>query len=456
MKVEVGKKLLESDLYNNINQYFTIMIKKSIFKVFVFATAMTGAIVLSSCSHDDATYSPEEVQQAKHAQDVAKYEQAFVKMLGQPAANQCWDFTKGGTFTATRGANDNNSLNAWPSYSAYTYGFFDNYITGANDPLHECDINSIYKNDIDEIIDAIAEAEEKEEYKTWPPTGTYLFRTFATVKNSGTKKDKYYSIGANFNNTNNFIAQQGVGKNTKRGTTGSQHTCCIVFNKVPAGATWFAISTNKKNTSFKASEHELSDYIEVTVNGNTFWGFKCEEDGNYSDFILIVGKANVPVTLDIAKRYMVEDLGGSGESDIDFNDIVFDVLQYSDGSQKCVVRALGGTLPIKIKVGNSDWWSKPEPVSQMINTQGTIDYNKVIGEFTVTGWNEGDNNVQVMVEDINGGEFVTTFPKNGKIPAIIAFSAVKPWNNEKVPVTEEWFNTYPFDDGTEDVYEPEQ
>ena len=150
---------------------------------------------------------------------------------------------------------------------------------------------------------------------------------------------------------------------------------------------------------------------------------------------------------------MVEDLGGSGDSDIDFNDIVFDVQQYSDGTQKCIVRALGGTLPIKIKVGKSVWWSKPEPVSKMINTGvdgKAINYDEVIAEFDVTGWVEKDNNVQVSVENKEGYEFVTTFPENGSIPAMIAFSVAKKWNKERVPVSEEWFTTYPvefnFDD----------
>ena len=62
---------------------------------------------------------------------------------------------------------------------------------------------------------------------------------------------------------------------------------------------------------------------------------------------------------------MVEDLGGSGESDIDFNDVVFDVEQFSDGSQKCIVRALGGTLPIKIwnaeKVSVTEEWFNTYP-----------------------------------------------------------------------------------------------
>jgi hypothetical protein len=81
----------------------------------------------------------------------------------------------------------------------------------------------------------------------------------------------------------------------------------------------------------------------------------------------------------------------------------------------------------------------------MINTQGTIDENKVIADFDVTGWKESENNVQVMVEDNSGFEFVTTFPANGKIPAMIAFSTGKIWNAERVSVTADWFTSYPFE-----------
>ena len=72
---------------------------------------------LGNCSSEDSrvadaclcvstsptTFSEEDVQQAKHAEAVAKYEKAFINMFGQPASNQCWDFTQGGSFTATRG-----------------------------------------------------------------------------------------------------------------------------------------------------------------------------------------------------------------------------------------------------------------------------------------------------------------------------------------------------------------
>jgi len=426
--------------------------KKRLFLASCAVTMMAGAMVLSSCSHGDATYSEENAQEAKHAQAVANYEKAFVSLIGQPASDQCWDFTKGGSFTTTRSASENNELAQWPSYSACLNGYNSKYATGNDDPLPQGTLSSTVVKQADAIADAINAAAKAGNIKQWAPTGNYVFRTVASFRNGSTfaNNDKYYSIGANFGGKNNFIAMMGVKKNgkaVKNGSTGVQHTCGLVFGNVPSDAVWFAVPTSSKDASFKAESYPLTTYVEVTYDGRTFWGFRCDavkDGGKYSDLILWVDEATMPKEKIIAKRYMVEDLGGSGESDIDFNDIVFDVEQFSDGSQKCIVRALGGTLPIKIKVGNSDWWSKPEPVTTMINTQGTIDEDRVIAEFDVTGWIESSNNVQVMVEDKAGYEFVTTFPANGRIPAMVAFSVAKIWNNEKVGVNADWFTSYPF------------
>lgn len=434
------------------------MFKGNLFPVFVFATALTGAMVLSSCSHGDTAYSEENVQQAKHADAVANYEKAFVSLIGQPAPNQCWDFTKGGSFTTTRGASDNTALSRWPSYSACLNGYNWKYATGGNDPLPQNILANTIKKQTANIKALIDKAAAEGKIKNWAPTGSYVFRTVASYRNVSTNKDKdkYYSIGANFGGKNNFIAMMGVKKNgkaVKNGSTGVQHTCAISFGNVPSDAVWFAVATSSKDASIVAASHPLTTYVEVTYDGRTFWGFRCDSEddgGKYSDLILWVNKVTIDKQKIYAKRYMVEDLGGSGESDIDFNDIVFDVEQFSDGSQKCIVRALGGTLPIKIKVGNSDWWSKPEPVNKMINTQGTIDEDMVIAEFAVTGWSESSNNVQVQVEDKNGFGFVTTFPSNGSIPAMIAFSAAKIWNAERKSVDAEWFTSYPFEFNLDD------
>ena len=422
--------------------------------VLAIATALTGAVVLTSCSHD-VTFSEEDVQQAKHAEAVAKYEKAFINMFGQPAANQSWDFTQGGSFTATRGQVVNpNNLVAWPSYSAQVYGINYKAANGNSDsdPLQESTLNSLFNNHLSEIYDAINNAKEK----TWAPTGTYLFRTFSTHLN-GTldkkkKESKYYSVGASFNNTNNVLAQEMHKWNDnnpdKRGTTGSNHTCSLNFGEVPS-AVWFACATTNSDGAITPANCQLESYKEVELTFGdktyTFWGFKCETNGGYTDLILIVQKTTEEKTLKIAKRYMVEDLGGSGESDIDFNDVVFDVREFSDGSQECIVRALGGTLPVTIKVGSTEW-SKPEPITKMQNTQAGYNLYEEIAIFEIENkdWNYKTNNVEVHVKDVEGFEYVTTFPNNGKIPAMIAFSVIKEWNVERVRVTEDWFKTLPF------------
>lgn len=439
------------------------MIKKSIFKVFVFATAMTGAMVLSSCSHDDITYNENKVKEANqlqgHAQVIAQYKSAFVSTVGQPAANQNWDFTKGGGLKTTRGASDSESLNEWPTLSAFANGFNNKYANGEGDPMPENVLSSdIYKNDLALIVSEINKAAAKEDFKTLPTTGAYAFRTVASYRTSqiNVNKDKYYSIGANFGGHNNYLALMGVKKNknnAKHGTTGNQHTCAIVFDNVPEGAAWFAVTTYQKGDAFKASEFPLVNFVEVTVNDRTYWGFKCDTDGDkdgkggaYTDLILWVKKVTIGNTLDIAKRYMVEDLGSGSGSDIDFNDIVFDVQQYSDGTQKCVVRALGGTLPITINI-NGYKWTKPAPIESMINTGAdgkAIDYKKEIASFEVKGWIESENNVSVEVQDKNGYNFITAFPENGDIPLMVAFSTVKHWNAERKPVDEGWFTTYTY------------
>lgn len=145
------------------------MFKGNLFPVFVFATALTGAMVLSSCSHGDTAYSEENVQQAKHADAVANYEKAFVSLIGQPAPNQCWDFTKGGSFTTTRGASDNTALSRWPSYSACLNGYNWKYATGGNDPLPQNILANTIKNKLPILKHSSTKLQQKVKLRTGLP-----------------------------------------------------------------------------------------------------------------------------------------------------------------------------------------------------------------------------------------------------------------------------------------------
>ena len=65
------------------------MNKKSYFGIIGIATAMLGAIVLSSCSHDDYYYSEEKVELSVNE----KYAAAFEKAFGKVGPNVDWGFS---------------------------------------------------------------------------------------------------------------------------------------------------------------------------------------------------------------------------------------------------------------------------------------------------------------------------------------------------------------------------
>lgn len=422
------------------------MIKKSIFKVFVFATAMTGAIVLSSCSHDDATYSPEEVQQAKHAETLAQYKQTFVGIFGQPASNQCWDFTLANSIV-TRGASSTSKpMTDWPKETANNYGYTWKYATGGDDPMKEDVVAKIFHNDMKEITDAIDNADEID----WNPSGTIIYRPIATCQIASALK--YFSVGADLGKDNNWNLRQIKTVGTGLGNTSGQHTSAINFDEVKkaSSVTWYAVNTDKKTTSIDAgsTNNELKKFKEVKVTVNdktyTFWCFKCSANGSYADFIWWVQEAPGIPTYKYSKRYFVEDLGAVGASDIDFNDIVFDVVEYTDGKQECIIRALGGTLPITITVCGTSWSKPADKVGNMINTGADgndIDYGMAIARFPVSGWTLNDNTkISVKVQDKNDFEFIAAFPENGDIPLIVAFSTAKTWKAEKRPITPAWLS----------------
>ena len=201
------------------------------------------------------------------------------------------------------------------------------------------------------------------------------------------------------------------------------------------------------------------------VYDNAAKGVKSDKDMNDVVF-MVYGKPEVPSTIEITEdmsiekkttvRYMIEDLGAT--DDFDFNDIVVDVSEIwtsspvftngvlsgwvdSDKHQEAVVRAMGGTIDFDLTIGNTSWSKSGAgfDVKTMYNTQGTIDYDKVLAKFDVTGWNAKTNNVSIKVNDKDGQLFNITFPKSGEVPMIIAVEPTQKWMKERVSVPDSWF-----------------
>ena len=198
-------------------------------------------------------------------------------------------------------------------------------------------------------------------------------------------------------------------------------------------------------------------------------------DNDFNDLVLaVIGNPDVPqekiITEDkyevktcVPKRYMIEDLGSIG--DFDFNDIVVDVEDYTvethkvtyengviktdevestkSAPSKAVIRALGGTIDFDLKIGDTSWKKSDSEytVTTMYNTEGTIDYDKVLAEFEVTGWNANDNNISVTVTEKSGNVYEIKFPKKGTAPMIIAVDPTQKWMGERKSVPGTWFYT---------------
>ncbi len=196
-------------------------------------------------------------------------------------------------------------------------------------------------------------------------------------------------------------------------------------------------------------------------------------DNDFNDLVLaVIGNPDVPqekiieedqyeVKTCVPKRYMIEDLGSIG--DFDFNDIVVDVEDYTvethkvtyengviktdvvestkSDPTKAIIRALGGTIDFELQIGDTKWKKSESDyvVTTMYNTQGTIDYDKVLAEFEVTGWNASDNNISVTVTEKSGNVVNIKFPKKGTAPMIIAVDPTQKWMGERVSVPSTWF-----------------
>lgn len=424
--------------------------KKNVLLTSMSIMMMAGAMAVSSCSKGNDVFDSNQNAANNHATVVEKYEAAFKAKFGD-VSGETWDYSARGGAKAKTRKNDKNDggdyLTDWRGTESYGYVWNYKEKAGVADPMPSNDVNDLVHNYWENTIKpAILGAS----VKTWAPEGSVVFRSLITTRDASTE-DKYFAWGAEIDGNDLYLrlASPANGNNGKGGNTIGQHTSSIDFTKVPSTAIWYTCATtgqNQNKIEIDAAEWKLENFKEVTVNCGgkecTFWCFQCHPSDNptYTDLVMWVQKVpSVPV-LSVLKRYMVEDLGGS--DDFDFNDIVFDVCQYSDNTQKCFVRALGGTLGISIKVGNSTWSKAPtfENTEMLNTTAGNVDYSKSLADFDVTGWIPSRNNVSVTVTGKDGYTWEVVFPLKGEVPFIVATADGKEWMNERVGVpNKEWF-----------------
>lgn len=394
-------------------------------------------IVMASCSKTDVF---EENQANFSKQQKAEYVANFVAKYGQPDANQSWDFT------ATNAVNTRAGETMVCDPANNPSLFYWHVMTDLHKPITHSIENMIKSATV----------------KKWNPylkvelypsavhtTGTALKFALSVCYNGEISnivtgfKANDNSWGYNLDDLGDFLTASvySVGRNVDtRSLTTAENVYWAAYSYNYEWKWRTLISGEWVEKGLKS--FELKTYKEITVNGHTYWCFDCTNDGDYSNLICLAVDAE---TQAIQKRYFVEDLGS--KDDFDFNDIVFDVIEETDGSQKCIIRAMGGTLDFTLKIGDTTWTKSVEGEAAgysektMYNTQGTIVYDKVLAEFPVTGWDYNANNISVEVKSTVSDDVIIKipFPKKGEIPMILAFKTVTNWQTERESLPDNWY-----------------
>jgi len=387
---------------------------------------LTMGFAFAACSKSDVF---EENKANIVADQKSEYRTNFEAKYGKVDPNQSWDFSG---FSSTTRAGESVTLTDIKDPES-----FQNY-------LHT-----------DKAGIKAALADSKISAKEWNPyVSVNLYPAFCSDE---TKKNAYFRLKVNYNGNSTNISTVMIknkawwGNNGATAPSQSGKGINTMALQSANNVSWQLEYIPKKGNNVSVN---ISTYKEITVNGRTYWCF--DYDNNtpaYTELIYLVTPAPYPIT----KRYFVEDLGS--KDDFDFNDIVFDVSQDAAGKQKCVIRALGGTLDFTLKIGNSEWSKSVDGVNAgyevktMYNTKATPNWDESLAEFDVTGWNPQNNNISVLVKSIvsNGVIIEIPFPKTGEVPMIVAVKDFVNWQLEKDPLPNNWWYIPEYPDFNDDA-----
>lgn len=474
---------------------------KIIKKTNCFVLMLLVAMIATSCS-DKEVYD----SNAIYNQKKSEFTSNFIKKYGEIDPNQSWDFSTGSHVyslslpKATRGATravtadpaDYLTIQDWYEVDTSTVNWMKNTLTEQKPhrdlgnpfymevPGNVFNIVPIYEGSADFVwtlhivVDDYDGNGESLDIRVWKKGENIQQQTAANpewTNIEGGTKEKY-------NHTMNATAVRAKpievdlrslkGKkmylyleNTKNGeprNPASSLAYKMLALEIPAEKMPNNIDENYKKMIIACEDQAIDS----------------KSDHDYNDVVFMVyGKPDIPdvkvieepIYDSFSKRYMIEDLGTT--DDFDFNDVVVDVFDVTrktavyvvvDGirqfkewkdeehSQEAIVRSLGGTLDITLKIGSTTWTKSGSeyPVSQMVNTSGAINYNAELAKFPIVNndWDFKTNNVSATVGDKASGNVLTiTFPKVGEAPMILGFDVneYRNWMNERQSIPSSWF-----------------
>ena len=407
------------------------MMKSTMTKMALFAVG----IAFVSCGKNDFL---EQNQHNLIDQQKNEYRTNYVQKYGEVSPTQSWDFTNlSGSQAKTRAGESATSVRIDLSNT------FWNFI----------------KNDKDAVKSMVATAEVKEFN---PYVAVELYPAFSHGKKG--LKFQYYHLAACYNNMKKELTaninvksdgwyegggalnhNSGRSINTKSLTT-AQNAYWVAYPSYPNGH-------KEENQAIQDNliNYKVDTYKEFSVNGRTYWAFRCCEEGDYSDLICLV--KNVDPVKPVAKRYFVEDLGS--KDDFDFNDIVFDVYYGAANVAKVVIRAAGGTLPLRIArvqnpsdINDGDWsevhdlFQAANPSKScsgmMINTNGTNSSQPGVRSKSLDGLTCPEFTLPWEVNNSTAVKGIKIQVKKNNIWCTIDATTGGPAAKFAVPVTYDW------------------
>lgn len=358
----------------------------------VAALAMCAAF--TSCGHDTTPMSQEEINNVKAMEITNKYNQAFIKAFGQPAANQEWGF--GGYSTGTRAANTEGNIWYQTWERPYNVNLSDAEITELKGLLTKTGetVNTQifpYKNYYVEQI-----------YKGVSSDVAYDNNGNATntsVTGSNQMDWLHARDGQNYTHINNFNYGNNTTEMVDEGN-GTKYTgITLMENMSLDGITatnqfGFSESWGTENGKF------YNNYLIVEYKGEWYVGFDFEahkstatknngeamqvnRDWAFTDWIVRISPAKAKTVDPDDVCIIAEDLSADGDTDFDWNDVVFTVHYTSDNTATVTLYAAGGTLPLTVageEVHAKFGFPLPDTKTglyKMINTGAKADVNDV-------------------------------------------------------------------------------
>ena len=433
--------------------------------------ALCICAAFTSCSHDidfEAANQEFVFENLKN-----QYSANFIKKYGEIDPNQSWDFT--GYSSVTRAGETVESAQKDEGYNFYGYCYVDT--KAMNDLLSgsSTDYTITFDGETYHVTGTASNITFN------PYFSAKITPSFARIDEFNATTYRYYHLHFAWGNNQDM---EMISKISVVGRSGTEywydgksngtviHRTSRLTNTLPAvgSGNWYAYYTSKTDLNTKYNYVPVTTVREYKITATTnageviertYWGFDCDgAENGLVDLICLVNDYTIPNP--IVKRYMIEDLGTT--DDTDFNDIVVDFQDDQLGNQTAIIRAMGGTLDFTLNVADNPVWTKSVNgpaltpainVEDMVNTTpNKIIYGKELAKFSVSGWNPSTNNISITVKysdenSVTGAKTYTIpFPEVGQVPMMFATDPSVPWMVERQDFPEWWLENH--SDSTDD------